>query len=100
MIEIVDGNHRWEAWKSLMKIRIVPIGLIRPNPENRPVDRNSFDYEILKESIQKHGILNHLYIQKVPGNTYYVIIDGHYRYAVCQELGITSLPCYIVLPDC
>ena len=44
------------------------------------------EYTKLKESIQENGVLNPL----ITWNEY--IVDGHTRYKICKELGITNIP--------
>lgn len=48
----------------------------------------TWEYEELKKSIKKHGVLVPIEIDKKTGQ----IIDGWHRYQICQELGIKNYP--------
>ena len=49
------------------------------------------EYEDLRESIREAGILNDLILEKSEEG--YIILSGHHRKAVAQELGMEEVPC-------
>ena len=49
------------------------------------------EYEDLRESIREAGILNDLILEKTEEG--YIILSGHHRKAVAQELGMEEVPC-------
>ncbi len=49
------------------------------------------EYEDLRESIREAGILNDLILEKIEEG--YIILSGHHRKAVAQELGLEEVPC-------
>jgi len=65
------------------------------NPDNffRPLSKK--EYEELKESIRKHGILEPLIVTPT-GNGSYMVLSGNHRYDIAKELGIEFLNCVIL----
>ncbi len=57
---------------------------INPQYKNITYDLSKNDYSSLKESIKNNGLWNGIIV-----NSDDVILDGHQRYKVCQELNIT-----------
>jgi ParB family chromosome partitioning protein len=49
------------------------------------------EYEDLRESIREAGILNDLILEKSEEG--YIVLSGHHRKAVAQELGMEEVPC-------
>jgi ParB-like chromosome segregation protein Spo0J len=49
------------------------------------------EYEDLRQSVRKGGILNDLIVEK--GGDGYVVLSGHHRKAVAEELGLEEVPC-------
>jgi ParB-like chromosome segregation protein Spo0J len=49
------------------------------------------EYEDLRQSIRKGGIVNDLIVEK--GGDGYIVLSGHHRKAVAEELGIEEVPC-------
>lgn len=49
------------------------------------------EYEDLRDSIREAGILNDLILEK--NEEGYIILSGHHRKAVAQELGLEEVPC-------
>lgn len=82
------------------QIHMLPIGSLRPNPNNPR--RNVGDVTDLAESIKAQGIRQNLLV--IPDNehqgpndsaTVYRIVIGHRRYAAAKQAGLTHLPCVI-----
>jgi len=76
-----------------MKIIYLPTKRIEL-AENRFDDLDDLQYERIKHSISKHGILEPVYVVKRNGS--YVLVQGHQRYKIAQELKIEEIPCIIV----
>lgn len=51
-------------------------------------------YKNLKESIEKHGILDPLHVHPLEDGTF-KILDGRHRLRVAKELGLSTVPCII-----
>jgi ParB-like chromosome segregation protein Spo0J len=49
------------------------------------------EYQDLRESVREAGILNDLILEKSEEG--YIILSGHHRKAVAQELGLEEVPC-------
>jgi ParB family chromosome partitioning protein len=49
------------------------------------------EYKDLRESIREAGILNDLILEKSEEG--YIVLSGHHRKAVAQELGLEEVPC-------
>jgi ParB family chromosome partitioning protein len=49
------------------------------------------EYEDLRESIREAGILNDLILERSEEG--YIILSGHHRKAIAQELGLEEVPC-------
>ena len=78
-----------------MNIISLPIKNLCKNPDNffRPLSKK--EYEELKESIRKHGILEPLIVTP-PGNGSYMVLAGNHRYDIAQELGIEFWNCVVI----
>jgi ParB/RepB/Spo0J family partition protein len=85
------------------KVQNISVRDIGPNPHN---PRRLFDEEpmqILKESVQKLGILVPVTLYEAPRghrplNEKFIILDGERRWRVAKELYITEVPAIIVEP--
>ena len=83
------------------KVREIPVAEIGPNPHN---PRRLFDEEpmqVLRESVQKLGILVPVTLYGAPPDRRhkslkYVLLDGERRWRCAQELGIQTVPAIIV----
>jgi ParB family transcriptional regulator, chromosome partitioning protein len=83
------------------KVQHIPTNKIGPNPHN---PRRLFDAEpmqILKESVQKLGILVPVTLYKSPPehqpkSEQYILLDGERRWRCAKELDIATVPAIIV----
>lgn len=84
------------------RVTNVPVKSIAPNPHN---PRRLFDpqpLKVLKESIEKLGILVPLDVYPKdakgtdPTQDSFVLLDGERRWRCAQELGVKEVPCLIV----
>jgi len=75
-------------------VRLLPIGSIRPSPENerlyRPVDPNDPEVAALAESIRRHGIREPLVIAADSW-----ILSAHRRHVTAKLAGKTEVPCRV-----
>lgn len=79
------------------KVIYLPVGDLRPNP-NQP--RTQFSADGLSElanSIQEHGILQPLSIRKSPAG--YELISGERRLRAAKLAGLREVPCIVVDVD-
>lgn len=53
-------------------------------------------YQMLKDSIQEHGILNPLTVAGPDENGQYELVNGLERYTVAKDLGLFEVPCQVV----
>ena len=67
--------------------------LMPPSHVYRPVDQNGLDFCLLKDSIEKNGLLVPLTI--CDGK----IVDGYRRWLVCKGLGWVEIDCHEVTGD-
>jgi len=78
-----------------MEICSLPIKNLCKNPENFLKPLKKKEYEELKESIRKFGIVEPLIVTPIdPGR--YMILAGNNRYDIAQELGFSILRCIII----
>ncbi len=74
------------------------VSQIQVLPFEHPVrEMNDLEYQKLKESVQREGVLNPVIIGFF--NKQYYLIDGRHRVKVCRELGINEVPSYILEID-
>ncbi len=71
----------------------IKVSLLKERQEYRELfsPLSESEYEDLRQSIRKGGIVNDLIVEK--GAEGYVILSGHHRKAVAEELGIEEVPC-------
>jgi ParB family transcriptional regulator, chromosome partitioning protein len=73
-------------------VKEVPTGGLRANPHN---PRTLFDREpmtVLRESIEKVGILVPLTVYLASGQQKYTILDGQRRWMCAQQIGLQKVP--------
>lgn len=75
------------------KLSIVPIDQVKPNTWN-PKDKNTAEYEKVKESIKLHGQRQPIVVREVKDQTGYEIIDGEQKWTSCKELGFENVLIY------
>jgi len=70
----------------------LPTGKLKANPHNPRMLFDREDLKVLRESIERVGILVPLtvYQEKISGN--YVILDGQRRWICAQEVGLKEIP--------
>lgn len=81
-----------------LNITYVPVRDLRPSPYN-PRKWTKEQAAQLKESIQRHGIVDPLLVNSAPERKG-IVIGGHFRLSVIKELGIKEVPVvYLNIPD-
>ena len=82
---------------SLPHVKQVPVSDLTPNGYN-PNQMSDGQLETLKKTIRKDGFLGVVLANKTAQGL--VIIDGEHRCRAARELGLTTVPCFIVeLPE-
>lgn len=75
-------------------LKHIPIEDLKRTPfQLRPVKKSSLDYYMLKESIEREGLLVPLLVRPVENG--FEVVDGSHRFEILQDLGQTSAPCHI-----
>jgi ParB-like chromosome segregation protein Spo0J len=85
-----DTNAQEVSMKYLGSIKV---SLLKERQEYRELfsPLSESEYEDLRQSIRKGGIVNDLIVEK--GANGYIVLSGHHRKAVAEELGIEEVPC-------
>ncbi len=76
------------------ELRELPVGLIKPNPDQ---PRTHFDPEALKalaESIESSGIVQPLLVRPLPDGSY-ELVAGERRWRAAQEAGLEKVPAVV-----
>jgi ParB family chromosome partitioning protein len=76
-----------------LQIQNLPLGKIKPDPEQ---PRKTFNEDALKqlsESIEKHGVLQPITVRQL--NDHYVIVMGERRYRASNLAGKKTIPCIV-----
>ena len=76
---------------------LLPIGLVHAPPALlRSLKRDTVQYEELKESVRKYGILMNIVVREspaFPGD--YEVADGLHRWSVAKDLGLRDIPAVV-----
>ena len=89
-----DGRNEKEIGNSSADIRLIPVGMIEPNPFQ---PRSAFDPESLEElanSIRTLGLIQPITVRKKSQDRYQ-IISGERRFRASKIAGLTEMPAYI-----
>jgi ParB family transcriptional regulator, chromosome partitioning protein len=81
-----------------VELRVVPVDLISPNPDQ---PRRTFEEEplvALAESLKERGILQPILLRPLPGGTYQ-LIAGERRWRAAQLAGLESMPAIVRAHD-
>jgi len=84
------------------EIRVVPIAAILPMANVQPCMRKSKKYQRIRSSIHEVGVVEPIvvYPKQAPDNSeQYLLLDGHLRLDVLQEMGKTEIQCLISTDD-
>lgn len=89
---MADNKNQEDFGVSAIGVRTLPIGKLKANPHN---PRKLFDREdmtILRQSIERVGILVPLTVYLEKSTQQYVILDGQRRWMCAQEVGLKTVP--------
>jgi hypothetical protein len=84
------------------EIRVVPIASIRPMANVLPSMRSSKKYQRIRSSIHEIGIVEPIVVFPKPepdAPEQYLLLDGHLRLDVLQQMGKTEVQCLISTDD-
>jgi ParB family transcriptional regulator, chromosome partitioning protein len=86
-----------EGTKRLKNAKLIPLGKIKPDPEQ---PRKTFDQEKLQElanSIKERGVLQPITVEFVEDGQggYFKIISGERRYKASLSINLTEMPCIV-----
>jgi ParB/RepB/Spo0J family partition protein len=70
----------------------LPTGKLRANPHNPRMLFDREDLKVLRESIQRVGILVPLTVYREKSSGNYVILDGQRRWMCAQQVGLDEIP--------
>lgn len=73
----------------------IELAKVRPNPFQPRADFNQEALDELKQSIAQKGIIQAITVRKT-GDGLYELISGERRVRASQELGLTTIPAYIL----
>lgn len=86
---VVSGTHENESISS------IEITRISPNPYQPRLDFNPQALEELKQSIQEKGIIQPVTVRRMV-NGRFELVSGERRMRASQELGLNTIPAYII----
>ncbi|HWL54350.1 MAG TPA: plasmid partitioning protein RepB C-terminal domain-containing protein [Chthoniobacteraceae bacterium] len=79
---------------------ILPINRILPIRQIDATGKKFSRYRAIVTSIPETGLIEPLIVYPQKGvKDFYLLMDGHYRFAACRELGITEVECLIASED-
>ena len=80
--------------------RVIPIGRIKPDPDQPRKNLKDHDFTELAASIKLHGVIQPIVVQFIERDEVYQIISGERRYQAAKLAGsIDKLPCIIKKPE-
>ena len=75
-------------------LKTVPLSHIAPDPNQPRQEFDPAELALLKESIEKHGVMNPLIVEKKGDK--YLIVDGERRFRASTALKLKELPVVII----
>ncbi len=88
---LLQGRDLSQLEGELNSVRSVPIGNLRPNPDQPRKDFAAEPLADLARSIEERGIIQPILAEEQPDGTY-VIIAGERRYRAAEIAGLTVVP--------
>lgn len=80
--------------------RLIPIGRIKPDPDQPRKNLKDHDFTELAASIKLHGVIQPIVVQFIERDEVYQIISGERRYQAAKLAGsVDKLPCIIKKPE-
>jgi ParB-like chromosome segregation protein Spo0J len=78
---------------------VVRLDEILPTRQVTPRIKKMVKYRRIEQSIREIGVIEPLAVARPAGEDRYMLLDGHIRYAVLQELGETETRCLLARDD-
>ena len=78
---------------SVLQIQNLPLGNIKPDPEQPRKTFNKDALQQLSESIENHGVIQPITVRQLNGH--YIIVMGERRYRASKLAGKTTIPCIV-----
>ena len=78
-----------------MQLEKIKISKLRAATYN-PRQISTKQYNDLKKSITKFGLVDPIIVNEYFTENFYVVIGGHQRLKICKELGYTDIACIIL----
>ena len=78
---------------SILQIQNLPLGNIKPDPEQPRKTFNKDALQQLSESIEEHGVLQPITVRQLNGH--YIIVMGERRYRASKLAGKKTVPCIV-----
>ena len=78
---------------SVLQIQNLPLGNIKPDPEQPRKTFNKDALQQLSESIEEHGVLQPITVRQLNGH--YIIVMGERRYRASKLAGKKTIPCIV-----
>ena len=73
-------------------VKSLPTEKLKANPHNPRMLFDRADLHVLRESIERVGILVPLTVYQEKSTGHYVILDGQRRWMCAQEVGLKTIP--------
>src|SRR2546429_527213 len=73
-------------------VKSLATGKLKPNPHNPRMLFDRADLHVLRESIDRVGILVPLTVYQEKSTSHYVILDGQRRWICAQDVGLKTIP--------
>ena len=78
-----------------MNIELIEINKLKPATYN-PRQISTKQYNDLKESIERFGLVDPIVVNQYFAENYYIVIGGHQRLKICKELGHKDIGCIVL----
>lgn len=94
MLKLMENAPKKSITRDAQRLESIPIGQIKPNPNQPRRVFNECSIEELSRSIREVGLLQPITVRKI--NTGYEIIAGERRLRACKKAGFTHINAVIV----
>jgi len=87
----------WDAKEEIQEIkaRYIPVGLVRPNPNQTRRYTDKHDLDALTRSIRAYGVLQPITVRRMRNN-FYELVSGTRRLAAAKKAGLPEIPAIVV----
>ncbi|MBZ0252649.1 MAG: ParB/RepB/Spo0J family partition protein [Candidatus Methylomirabilis sp.] len=91
--------HNRYSVPQLRAARLIPLGLIDPDPENPRSGMDARRLRELADSIKEHGVLQPISVRWIEETARYTILSGHRRYQAATLAQVKEIPALVVDAD-